>query len=452
MVSSNSNPPKEHKKLLRATKNPENLNEITKIIQPRLSQLYILAAASISTLILWSIFSRIPQIVPGSSILMVPNSLTIVTAEDDGVIYFRDDIKQITIDRLTKLEDDLNSIIESSIYENIKEDELQGLVKGIQNYIDIALQAEEDISELRLDSKPRPVSTNNLVKAGESIAYIFNTKTAVEALEAINDYLNAMKRFNLATSSSSKLSESYDNLYTSQQRRLSIAENLYAKGNISSDQLLSIQSSLAEYNAQLINQQRLMLNGKNSLNKAIHNLLAKINDSNKRFTISNSSSGYVVSSMVKSGMNVRKGDTIANFSANPSIISPKQAVAFLPLTSYRNIKVGDKTLISPVNIEESKYGSIVGKIKSLDPIPLGVDKATILLGGENRARSIFGQNKSMIAVTVDLSSADTSTGYLWSSSKGPNYNISIGTTGTVKVITKYISPISIVFPFIKNFF
>jgi HlyD family secretion protein len=43
----------------------------------------------------------------------------------------------------------------------------------------------------------------------------------------------------------------------------------------------------------------------------------------------------------------------------------------------------------------------------------------------------------------------TSSGYKWSSSRGPEITISSGTLCTVEVITRHQPPVSLLFPFFK---
>jgi HlyD family secretion protein len=443
--SSNSNT--EQKKLVRATKNPENLNEVTKIIEPKLQQLFVLAGLSLSGLLAWSIFARIPVTVPGKSVLMAPNSMSRLTAQTSGRLYFTSDMSENIVNDIREFDKEVKLILDDGNNNNINYERLKSLIPLTKKFIDIGLKVELDYSNISPTNTAKPIK----VSANEPIAFIFSREDAIATLDAIKGYLNEVSEVEISERNASVLSAAYGDLFNNQSQMLLKAKELHMRGSISTNQLNSIESEVNNFNSQKLQQDKLKTNANILSNKSALSLLSKLSRSSQRVEVKNIKDGYVVNNLVKSGMVVDKGDTIANFLTDSSIESPMKVLSFLPLSSYKNIATGNKALITPTNIQKSKYGSIVGTVESIEPIPLGINKASILLGGESLATTIFDQSKAMISVTVLLNKGQTFTGYEWSSSRGPDYPITIGTTGTSEIITEYIAPISIALPFIKQF-
>ena len=72
--------------------NPDRLNTATKIFQPRLKVFVGISFLSVFTLVLWSVFGKVPVTVNGKATFVSPESLREVSSKSSGTLYFRDDL------------------------------------------------------------------------------------------------------------------------------------------------------------------------------------------------------------------------------------------------------------------------------------------------------------------------------------------------------------------------
>ena len=82
------------KPLKRSGKNPERINQLTQIIQPKLKVFIGVSVGCVSALLGWSIIGNIPITVTGKATFVEPESLIEVKAETDGILVFTSDLKE----------------------------------------------------------------------------------------------------------------------------------------------------------------------------------------------------------------------------------------------------------------------------------------------------------------------------------------------------------------------
>lgn len=128
---------------------------------------------------------------------------------------------------------------------------------------------------------------------------------------------------------------------------------------------------------------------------------------------------------------------------------PLQAIVFVPLTEGKQLRPGLKVQLSPSNIRAEEYGYLLGTIGNISPLAVSSD--SLLLTFKNRDLvQILNGTGPVVRVDVNLEPDSTSnSGFKWSSSKGPQFNLSSGTLCSADLILNEQRPITLVFPFIK---
>ena len=93
----------------------------------------------------------------------------------------------------------------------------------------------------------------------------------------------------------------------------------------------------------------------------------------------------------------------------------------------------------------------------MDTVPIDKSNALYKVGSQARADSLFGRNQTMTLATIALDiedkssiDSDDATGYVWTSSSGPDFSIPIGTEASVTVFLTDERPISLLLPFLKG--
>lgn len=97
------------------------------------------------------------------------------------------------------------------------------------------------------------------------------------------------------------------------------------------------------------------------------------------------------------------------------------AIVFVEPRKAGSIKPGMPVHISPDVAPAGAYGSIVGTVSSIDPIPSDAEDLILMAGGNEALAQNLGIGGTK--VVVQLNPADTPSGYEWTSGSGPDFEI-----------------------------
>lgn len=126
------------------------------------------------------------------------------------------------------------------------------------------------------------------------------------------------------------------------------------------------------------------------------------------------------------------------------------AVLFVPASTGKRVRPGMEVRVSPSTVKREEYGSMMGKVAWVAEFPATARGMTRLLGNEALVTKLMEQGP-LIQVDVALvKDSATPTGYRWSSSRGPDLEISSGTLAAGDVIVKEDRPIRLVIPTLRE--
>ena len=169
-------------------------------------------------------------------------------------------------------------------------------------------------------------------------------------------------------------------------------------------------------------------------------------------TIKSQYTGCILELTVTSGQVVNPGTRIGSIQVQ-ELNQPLLAVSYFPVKDGKQIKTGMPIQITPSTVKQERFGGIVGNVISVSPFPVTKQGAASTIGNSELVESLMSQTKeSQIEVWAELKpNSSTSSGYEWSSSKGPpDLKISAGTTTTVQVTVEQRRPIEFVLPFLRE--
>ena len=127
------------------------------------------------------------------------------------------------------------------------------------------------------------------------------------------------------------------------------------------------------------------------------------------------------------------------------------SVNYFDVADGKKIQPGMKVLITPDTVKRTRYGGIVGEITEVSPFAVTSETATSVVGNPEVVQKIIGPEGGKVEVIAQLiRDSNTFSGYKWSSSDGPELEISPGTTTTVRVIVEERSPITFVLPILRE--
>lgn len=123
------------------------------------------------------------------------------------------------------------------------------------------------------------------------------------------------------------------------------------------------------------------------------------------------------------------------------------AVMFVPALVGNKLEVGTLIHVSPGAVDSSLYGSLVGTVMDVSRYPVTTDRVVYWTGNKEFAAWIMQKcGGPIMEVQVGLNRDDeTKSGYLWTTLKGPNINLSEGMTCTATAIVDRKSPAAYAF-------
>ncbi|GAA6619528.1 NHLP bacteriocin system secretion protein [Scytonema sp. NUACC26] len=160
--------------------------------------------------------------------------------------------------------------------------------------------------------------------------------------------------------------------------------------------------------------------------------------------------GRVLSVGVLPGQIVSAGTRIATIEVEDSNTKLSSLVYFADKDG-KQIKPGMTVQVTPSVVKRDRFGGIIGVVTNVSPFPVTTQDITAQVGNEDLARNLANSNAARVQVDIQLQEdPSTVSGYKWSSSKGPELQISSGTTAEVRVKIGEVAPISYVIPIFRS--
>jgi len=135
------------------------------------------------------------------------------------------------------------------------------------------------------------------------------------------------------------------------------------------------------------------------------------------------------------------------------VIDADQALISLTYFRVRDGKRVDDGMairVTPDTVDRERYGSILGEVAQVSPFPVTVEEVESVVGSRAVAETLV-MDGYLIQVYAGLESVESEPGrFLWSSSSGPDLDVTSGTTTTARVVVERDRPIALVFPLLKS--
>ena len=126
------------------------------------------------------------------------------------------------------------------------------------------------------------------------------------------------------------------------------------------------------------------------------------------------------------------------------------AMAYFMPKSGKQLDAGDRVRVSPTTASQQIYGNIIGLIRSVSPYSVTSEAVANTIGSQALASAFIDQGFT-IEVEVELvESADTFSGFAWTSTAGPPLHMTAGTKAAVWVTLEQRRPISYVLPKLRE--
>ena len=466
------------KEALEKVASPEQLDQLIKVTNPKRWFSLLALGSLVATGLAWSVFGRIPIIVTGRGVLIYPSKVVTVQASNPGKILT---LNVQVGDRVTKGE----------VLATIDQSELQKQLQLAQNKL-TQLQLQNQTANL-LQTQRYGLETSAIAKQRETLEKSLETvKSLTPALRKQVQEVIKRERQNLQ-----QRTQTLEDLLPTYYERWQKRKKLFQQGAVPQDMALQAQQDYKNAQTQIneaksqLNQldlketdaERQYMNNLNQVNEleaqlkelesrqasqqeedlnTVNNRKKEIQETESLITqlelkLQNSSqitsnyTGTVLEITAKPGQQLEPGGGIGTIAAQKS--SAKLVnVAFLPVSEGKKIQPGMSLQITPSTVKREEFGGIEGKVTKISAFPVTQQGAASLIGNPDILPGVMTQGPQ-IAVFSELQ-PDTSTvsksKYKWSSSKGPQLEITPGTTTSVRITVEQKAPITFVLPILKD--
>ena len=183
------------------------------------------------------------------------------------------------------------------------------------------------------------------------------------------------------------------------------------------------------------------------LNQAIARLQKEVAD---KSIIKSPHTGCMVEITATVGQYLNPGVSLGTLQTDGEA-SEMMSFTYFAVEDGKKIRPRMPILITPDTVKRSRFGGIVGKITQVSSLPITSEGATSVVGNPEVVQQLMGEEGGKIEAIAKLKlDSKTFSGYSWSSSNGPQLEISPGTTTTVRVTVEKRSPISFVLPILRE--
>ncbi len=157
--------------------------------------------------------------------------------------------------------------------------------------------------------------------------------------------------------------------------------------------------------------------------------------------------GRVLELMVDRGDVVSPGTPILSM----EVVSEELlAVLYVPAAMGKQVRPGMTARISPANVKREEYGFMLGEVTWVAEFPSTSRGMLRLLSNQELVNKLMLAGPPLQIDVALVPDPATPTGYKWSSSRGPDLEISSGTVTSGSIVVKEDRPISLVIPKIRE--
>ncbi|MBT9315824.1 NHLP bacteriocin system secretion protein [Leptothoe spongobia] len=162
--------------------------------------------------------------------------------------------------------------------------------------------------------------------------------------------------------------------------------------------------------------------------------------------------GCIVETTATAGQVVTPGMALGRLQAmDPDQTLPDTGVIYFAVAQGKRIQPGMEIMVTPDTVKRERFGSIRGVVTAVSPLPVSREGAVATVGNPEMVDTLMASGSGHLAVTVELETdGETSSGYGWSSSLGPEESLTLGTTLTARVTVEERAPITFLMPILRE--
>jgi HlyD family secretion protein len=407
------------KKALERAASPEQLDQVIQLVRPH-HWLPLAAFGSLVTVgIAWSIMGRIPVTVAGQGVLTYPSTVVDIQSFGAGQLS-RVNAK---VGDFVKKGAVLATIAQPDLENQLRLQQIKLTELAAQSHTARSLQTNRSGIVDEVTTQQRQNLQNQVQLAQGMVPKLKDRLDRWQWLKnqgAVSgeDVVKVQQEYLQATQNAAELSSRLRELDVKKPQQI---EQDYQTTSNLQNQVQEVKRQIAQLKGQL---------------KQNNQIVAQRN-------------GQIIEMTVSPGQILTAGARVATLEARePS--AKLVGLSYFANGEGKQIQPGMKVEMTPTSVHRERFGGIVGTVSSISSQPVTPEGVAKLTGNSTLAQSLMGQD-SKIQISADLQTDPASqSGFRWSSSKGPQFKISAGSTTAVRITVEERAPITFVFPFLRS--
>lgn len=398
---------------------PEQLDQLIQVLNPRSWLIAATLYAIILILVLWSILGSISTRVEGPGILLAGGGDIYNAVAPAGPSH----VNAILVKPG-------QHVTQGQVVASLSRPDLKDEIKVTQNYLADLQNKESQLKQIAASE----IAARKQQTDEEKASYQRVLAASDEKLQHISAFLKLRQQaFAKGIETQENVEQTLEDFYNVKSEIEGYTSHII--------QLDVDQNAFADQWNQRIR----------DLDLTISNEKSKIADLQSQLTLSGDVvspiAGIVTSAQAEVGTILSTGNSVVSIASEGKGLD---ALAYLPPEYGKRVKAGMSALVSPSTVEKAEYGSIKGTVISVSAFPTTVEAMQATLQNPELVRQ-FTKEKVPIEVRIQLiSDPNTVSGLKWSSSRGPNLQITPGTLVDSMVTVQEQAPITLLIPAFKK--
>lgn len=183
------------------------------------------------------------------------------------------------------------------------------------------------------------------------------------------------------------------------------------------------------------------------VDRAIGQLQKQISE---RSLIRSPQNGCILEMSVVQGQVVNSGTRLGTLRIQGESTPKLVGITYFDVKDGKQIKPGMKVQITPDTVKRERFGGIVGTVKTVSPYPVSSTRAASTIGNPELADQLTDKTAKVEVIAELIPELGNVSGFKWSSSKGPNTQITPGTPVNTRVTVEERTPITFLLPFLRE--
>lgn len=397
----------------------------------------------------WAAIAKIPISVSGTGVLVPVSTINTVSASTDGVAIWMfnrpEQAWHTTANRFMRVPE---SFDDSAMLRLAKEILTQSSIAAGQEDSSVTTTNTSSRAQRHL-YKGKNISRDRLIMWIQSSSQHERLQSSIDELKLVLNNTSLQEDNILAKQSILEKELSKRASYLESMTRLA------DKGFVSRSTILQEQAEADGLRSQLLANNNELLALKSQRSEAYQKVRGELSKLVSREIIFSPKETYIAQIVPNDGETVNQGQPLLSLSTH-KLDEPDYVPLYLSNKEMSQVFPGMEILATPSGYKRSEVGGILGTVIAVERLPSSSADIAARVGSTATAELVLKKEQTpslaIVRFVRDSSSRTNNTGgYKWSSKSTLPFPPTIGDRLDIEVTTRYVHPIQLILPTLKNF-